>query len=347
MVISVRPVDYDTDGRELVAVLQSNLPHLPHGRLFPWLYLRNPEGRALAWVAVDAASQRMLGVAAAFPRRFYCSGEGTRGYLLGDFCVDPSHRSLGLAIRLQRACLEGLAASDADFVFDFPSQSMLAVYKRLQIAESIHMIRYAKPLRAERKVAERVPIPAIARALSSVANAGLRWRDRSRTPVGGWAIAEEAGPWGGEFTAATRRWSSSIGVCVARTAEYLNWRYREHPGQQYRMLVARQDAALGGYLVYHTCGGEDCTIDDLLGADDSVCSALLVAATGMARANRAHTLSAPWLSSHAGGRLLQKHGFRPRESSPVVIVTSRRASNRPPADCASDGWHLTHGDWES
>jgi len=339
--ISVRPVDYDTEGQELVATLQSNLPHLPHARLFPWLYLRNPEGRALTWVAVDTAGKGMIGVAAAFPRRMYYGGQEARGYLLGDFCVDPSHRSLGLAITLQRACLEGLTAANADFVFDFPSQSMLAVYRRLQITERINMIRYAKPLRADRKVTGRVPVPAIARALSSVANAGLRLRDRSGAADASWAIAEEAGPWGEEFTKATRRWSSSIGICVARTAEYLNWRYKDHPGQLYRMLVARQGGMLGAYLIYHTLG-EDYTIDDLLGSDDSVCSGLLVAATGIARANRAHTLSAPWLSSHGGRRLLQEHGFRPRESSPVVTITLQPTANR-----QLGGWHLTHGDWES
>src|ERR1039457_5599335 len=75
MAISVRPVDYDSESQELIAVLQSNLPHLPHARLFPWLYLRNPEGRALVWVATDSETHRAIGIAAAFPRRTYYRGE--------------------------------------------------------------------------------------------------------------------------------------------------------------------------------------------------------------------------------------------------------------------------------
>src|SRR5277367_3683438 len=109
------------------------------------------------------------------------------------------------------------------------------------------MIRYAKPLRADRKVAYRVPVPAIARGLTVAANAALRLRDARMGRTGDWTIAADPGPWGEEFTRAAQEWSSSVGVCVARTAEYLNWRYREHPLQKYEMLTARQGSGLSGY----------------------------------------------------------------------------------------------------
>src|ERR1700682_3495326 len=98
MAISVRPAHYESDRQELVDTLQTNLPHLPHASLFPWLYLRNPEGQALAWVAADSESGRIVGVATAFPRCFYSCGKASRGYLLGDFCIDTKYRSLGLAL---------------------------------------------------------------------------------------------------------------------------------------------------------------------------------------------------------------------------------------------------------
>ena len=58
--------------------------------------------------------------------------------------------------------------------FDFPSQTMLAVYKRLQIEAKATMIRYAKPLRVDRKRSLRsfrfAPSPA---GLIAAANAVL------------------------------------------------------------------------------------------------------------------------------------------------------------------------------
>src|ERR1039458_1291500 len=165
MTISVRPARYESDGQELVDVLQMNLPYRPHARFFQWLYRKNPEGEALAWVATDSHSKRIVGVAAAFPRRIYSGGAEARGYVLGDFCISPEHRSLGLALTLQRACLDGLSAGDADFVFDFPSRPMLAVYARLRIKKTETLIRYAKLLRVDRKVAQYVSVRAVARGI--------------------------------------------------------------------------------------------------------------------------------------------------------------------------------------
>jgi Acetyltransferase (GNAT) domain len=345
MNISVRPVRYESESQALIDTLETNLPHLPHARLFPWLYLRNPEGRALVWVAVDPGTNSLIGAAAAFPRRIYCGGREARGYVLGDFCINSSHRSLGLALALQRACLEGISSQDSGFAFDFPSRTMLAVYKRLQIDVDTAIIRFAKPLRVDRRVAENIPVRAIARGLSAAANAGLRLRDKRVRREGDWTIAVESGPWGVEFTQAVREWSPNVGVCVARTAEYLNWRYKEHPLQKYEMLTARKDSKLCGYLIYHAIG-ENYTIADLLAKDDTVRGFLLTEVTTAARKHRAHTLSVPWLATHPGTRLLVECGFRPRESSPVVLLALPQPTQSQVGPPRND-WFLTSGDWES
>jgi hypothetical protein len=341
MNISEYPVRSESESRELIDTLQTNLPYLPHARRFPWLYLRNPLGRALVWVATDPQTHRLTGMAAAFPRRAYYRGEEVRSYVLGDFCVDAGHRSLGLALSLQRACLQGLGAcGGAGFAFDFPSHAMLAIYKRLRMDANACMIRYAKPLRVDRKVAEAIPVGAIARGLSAAANAGLELRDRRARRTGEWTVAAEPGPWGEEFTQAARQWSSSAGVCVARTAEYLNWRYREHPFREYGMLTARRGSDLCGYLI-HRANGDEHIIDDLFAESDAVRSLLLAEATAVARQKGAQTLSVPWLAAHPGKQLLEKCGFRPRESSPVVVLGL--AQNQ----ALNDQWLLTSGDWES
>jgi GNAT superfamily N-acetyltransferase len=345
MTVSVRPVRYESESRELVDTLQANLPHLPHARLFPWLYLQNPEGRALAWVATDSETDRIVGVAAAFPRRIYCHGEEKRSYVLGDFCIDAHHRSLGLALTLQRACLGSLSDEGVGFAFDFPSLTMLAVYKRLKIDVNATMVRHAKPLRADRKLAEHIPVRAVARGLSVVANAGLRLRDNGARSEGDWKIAAEPGPWGEEFTQTAMEWSPRTGVCVARTAAYLNWRYREHPLQNYEMLTARLRSRLCGYLIY-SANGDNCTVDDLFAGEDAVRSAMLAEVTRIARERGAHTVSVPWLATHPGRQLLEECGFRPRESSPVILLALPRVTPRQSGP-APEEWYLTHGDWES
>src|ERR1017187_367409 len=193
MTLSVRLACFASETQELNDTLQANLPHLPHAQLFSWLYLRNPEGRALAWVATDPDTGKIIGVAAAFPRSVYCGGNEVRGYVLGDFCIDARHRSLGLAVSLQRACLEGMSSEGAGLAFDFPSQNMLAVYKRLRIEANAAMVRHAKLLRADRKVAEHVPVRAVARGLAAAANAGLILRDSAVSRGSDCTVTAEAG----------------------------------------------------------------------------------------------------------------------------------------------------------
>jgi hypothetical protein len=109
------------------------------------------------------------------------------------------------------------------------------------------------------------------------------------------------------------------------------------------MLVARQGAKLGGYLIQHV-HGEGCTIDDLSAEDTTVRSALLAEVTAIARKCGVHTVSMPCLATHPGKELLEQCGFRPRESSPVVLMALPQTNRVVPPE---NEWYLTSGDWES
>jgi L-amino acid N-acyltransferase YncA len=205
------------------------------------------------------------------------------------------------------------------------------------------VIRYAKPLRADRKVEQRVPVRVVARGLGALANAGLRLMDYTAGRQGDWKIAIETGPWGQEFTEAAGNWSAGMGTCVARTAGFLNWRYGEHPLEKYAMLTARTSGKLCGYLIYRA-GKETSSVVDLLAESEAAASSLLRAAITLARKQGMQTLNAAWVPAHRSSRLLQRHGFRPRESCPVVILRMRGET---PAGDTGDLWYLTDGDRES
>lgn len=341
----VRPAHIDAERAALTAFLSTYLSPDATDERYEWLYLKNPAGIARVWVACDSESKEIIGVASAFPRLFYRSGKQAFGYVLGDFCIDLKHRSLGPALALQRISLETLLGSEADFVYDFPSATMLAVYRRLHIKPQEQTVRFAKLLCANRRVEAKLQIHGIERSLAAVANMGLKMLDLPLRRSGGSAIQVETSPCGEEFTQAALKWSHDVEVCVARTAEYLNWRYKEHPQRRYEMLTARNSKRLCGYLVHHR-EGENSAIDDLVGDNDSVRRDLVIEAITMARKQQVQTLSAPWLSAHRGRRLLESCGFRPRESSPVVLMTSVQTKHRT-ANESIPSWYLTNGDRES
>jgi hypothetical protein len=119
----------------------------------------------------------------------------------------------------------------------------------------------------------------------------------------------------------------------------------QHPQRHYALLTARKEGQLCGFLIFHLAG-EDGAVVDLLGQDDAVCKALLVETIEIGRHRGVNTLSAAFLSSHGRRRLLEEYGFRPRESSPVVLLTLPWGGSREQKQDAGR-WYLTHGDRES
>jgi hypothetical protein len=346
MAYSVRPAKITGERAALTAFLSTHLSPNATDDRYEWLYCKNPAGMARVWVVCDSESKQIIGVASAFPRLLYKSGKEATGYVLGDFCIDPNHRTLGPALALQRISLDTLLGGEADFVYDFPSTAMLAVYRRLHIEPQEQTIRFAKLLRANRRVEAKLHFRLAARSLAVVASTGLKMLDLTLRRSGGSAIQVETSPCGQEFTHAALRWSRDGEVCVARTAEYLNWRYRAHPQRRHEMLTARNGGGkLCGYLVHHR-DGENSAIDDLAGDSDAVRRDLVIETIALARNQQVQTLSAPWLAAHPGRQILESCGFRPRESSPVVLMTSVQAGQRT-ANKSIPSWYLTNGDRES
>jgi hypothetical protein len=346
MTTLVRPADVHRERAAIVAFLSTHLSSEADDSRYEWLYCKNPEGMARAWVACQAETGMITGVSAAFPRRIHRCGEEVRGYVLGDFCIHPDYRSLGPALALQKSSLEGLGRDGAGFVFDFPSTSMLAIYKRLRIEPQESAVRFAKPLRADRQIQKRIPNKAAGATLAVAANAALRLRDAGLARSSTWKITEEVAPCGEEFTLAFRRWAPRMGTCAGRSAEYLNWRFLQHPQRRYHFLTARKNGTLCGYLIYHWAG-KDATVVDLFSEEEQVSTALLIETIAVTRGYGVNTLSASFLKSHPNRKILEDCGFRPRESSPVVVLTLPWDASFAASGQLADHWYLTHGDRES
>ena len=84
--------------------IAASLPRHGGQAHWDWLYVHNPDGPARAWLAEDDGGEA-VGVAAAFPRRVWIEGREHTCWNLGDFAIRPDHRSLGPAVRLQRAAV--------------------------------------------------------------------------------------------------------------------------------------------------------------------------------------------------------------------------------------------------
>jgi len=116
-----------------------------------------------------------------------------------------------------------------------------------------------------------------------------------------------------------------MGTCADRSAEYLNWRFLQHPQRRYHLLTARRKGRLCGYLIYDW-SGEDGTVVDLLAEEDQVCKELLIETIAiMRRYGVILERSAP--CSHGGREIFEYCGFQPRESTPAIVLALPWAAN--------------------
>ena len=341
--IAIRQANLDSDRGLLIEAIQRWLAPQSDQRRFDWLYRSGPHGKASAWIATQGPAGPLVGAAAAFPRRMYAGGTATTGCVLGDFFIVPEYRSLGPAVQLQRACLASVAPQCFEVGYDFPASTMLPVYQRLDKSPEDTLVRLAKPLRADRKVRERVKVPFLANGLTRAANVVLKTFDRSATNGHSFDVSLHEVSCGEEFTALASAIGSRHGICTERSADYLNWRYRNHFARRYEFLTARRHHRLLAYLIY-TQDSEDAEIADLFGVDEpGVLLALITAAVTRLRERGVFTVSAPLLASHPWVPLFQKLGFRERDSCPVITTCAANGNSSQ----HGQNWFLMQGDRES
>jgi hypothetical protein len=339
--VTIRPASLVEDAAFMVSAVRRHLNPAADRARFEWLYWRNPDGEALAWIVEDAAG-RAVGMAAAFPRRVRIHGRAGRAWVLGDFCVDDDHRTLGPAVQLQRACLAGVAAAGADVAYDLPGPRMLPVYRRLGIGPFGHLRRLAKPLSVDGRITAALPA-AVTGIVTRAADALLTLADARHAVPRGMEVVEEPGPCRTEYSELASRAGAHHGFCVERSATYLDWRYRSAPHRAYRLLAARRQGELLGYVVLDRDGATG-WIADLFAGDPAVIRALATVAIARFRGEGVATVCTAALDTHPWGAELGRLGFRPREATPVVACDGH---GQPLAPAQASAWLLAHGDRES
>jgi hypothetical protein len=346
MRVIIRRANLQEDRLRLIAFFHEFLTPNSDERRFDWLYQQCPHGVASAWMAINQEDSQLVGAAAAFPRRINSAGKEIQGYVLGDFCIHPRFRSLGPAVQLQRACLEEIAAKSGAICFDFPSDSMVAIYRRLGATPQERLLRLAKPLRANRVIASKIKSRRVAGGLATVANLALNSRDAFRGSNRAEQISRHEGPLGEEFSKLAEEACHEDEICVAQTAAYLNWRYRAHPFAKFEILTARRAGQLLGCLIYAK-EGDDARIVGLLSASGSdLTRNLVLQCVKFLREQGVMTIHAAILASHSYVRLFRSLGFLSRESCPVVIYPSSGGQSE-----GNNGklrqWFLMDGDRDS
>ena len=341
--IRIRQVDPASERERILSVLAVNLPAAAGPERFDWLYLSNPDGPALVWLA-EHENGDPVGTSAAHPRRMHVCGEPVRALNLGDFAIDRSQRTLCPAIGLLRATLAPVRNGAYAFSYDFSNASMHAVYRRMQVRALGNSERWMQPL-AMRQVLRRKFGAEWLAAVAGMAGDAL-WRARRAMHGRARELRLEvlAADCGEEFDALDARVARGRGVTGVRDATYLRWRYLRNPVWKHEILCARAKGRLVGYTVLRRTKTDTISLVDMQGEHTRVCGVLLSAAARWAAARDAAALHVEVLADSDTARMVKALGFIRRESSAGPIAFWSPACRQASELAVAKHWWLMGGD---
>lgn len=339
--IRIQRVDPSADGDSIRAVLERNLPDAARPERYAWVYEANPDGAALVWLARDEAGTP-VGTSAAYPRRMHLAGETVRALNLSDFAVDTAFRSLGPALKLLRATLEPVTSGEYAFSYDFPSESMRALYRRMGGADLGRKQRWVRPVDlrpiAKRKMGDGI----VGSVVGAAGQAALRARDALSGVPAGLSIEPLDGDPGAEFDALDARLGGLRPVTGVRDARYLNWRYARIG---HTLLCARRGGELEGFLVVGTEDPEVVPVLDLFApGDNGVAKGLVAGAVDFARRRGAEALWVEVLADSGSARTVQALGFVKRDDTEGPVPFAGPSSPHRTLLAEADNWWITGGD---
>lgn len=345
MSVAVRPVDLDSEQHLLIGFLQKHLTAVSHHERFEWLYRNNPAGAAWSWFVYERETGEIVGAASLFPRMMWVGKDIKRCGQVGDFAVDMKYRSLGPALLLQRATFEPVRQGSLEFCYDCPPHALgMATFRRLGLEANCRMATYVRVLKADRQVSRYLGNGGAARAVSALANSVLALTTRRWTSARGVHIAAHVGRFDEEFTELDRATRDGASIRGRRSAEDLNWRYRDDPLNQYHVLTARRGGELEAYLVLDR-RGEDSYVIDLAGTHScETVLELLQAAADCSRQSSAHTLRLILAESFRSRGFLHRAQFVYRENAINVVAYIEPSNLLFPLLRNPDNWVLNYVD---
>jgi hypothetical protein len=303
---------------------------------FRWLYLANPDGPAISWLAVDDGSGEVVGTTAVCPRRVRIGGTGRDviAWNCCDFSIRSRYRSLGTAIKLRRAARAGVDAGQSQFLYAHPNDRMLAVHLKVGHRPLGRMVRHAKPLRTSSGLRS---VDRAASIALRVMGAGL-WRHSSDDAqlVDPWPVAALDTLFEDAF--------DRLGTtAIVRDGRYLDWRFRQNPMERSEMIVARRRGRLTGYLIFTEKRGVG-MVKDWLALDASAIDALFQLLIVEMRRRDAPSISVTALESHPDLARLTGLGFLRRPDSTTAIVYANPDLAESKMVTNPSNWYMTLGD---
>jgi Acetyltransferase (GNAT) domain len=281
---SILPAEPRGHKRDVLGLADRNLPTPLQGREARYLkyYERNPLGPPSLFLARETRSQRVVGMAAAFPSRLRVFGRSEPAAIGGDFAVDPGHRGFGPAIGLQRAVVSAL--NGASCAYGYPDVAAEPILNRVGWVDLGRLTRFVKVLKSRIVVHEYARSQALGRLGATLSTLGvdpfLSVLSRERLYRRNGFRVEQPDMFDESFS---DLWESNWRqhtITTDRNPDLLNWKYekpdrRDGKGVFTIFSLSESEGGVVGYVVYRVRNGIRHLVDIVVRPSRVVVDALL------------------------------------------------------------------------
>lgn len=246
------PACFPRDRRELLALWARNVSDAPKCRDVPearydWLYRQRANSRS--WL-LRTSDGELVGAAGLMYRHVHLRQGMVPMAQAIDLVIDRNHRTFGPAVHLQRTVAGALAESGLSLAYAFPSRTSEMVLMRAGYRKIGALQRWTRILHYERVLRRWLP-----GAFARVCGGALSAVDRTMTaeqrhplPIG-WRL-EMRQDFDESFDDLWQRALVNFEWIGDRSAEYLTWRFNQHPTRIYSTLaLVDTQRTLLGYIV--------------------------------------------------------------------------------------------------
>jgi hypothetical protein len=223
--------------------------------VYDWLYRRNVGGMANCWIAVEKSGGRVVAAAAHFPWPVARDGEALWGLQLGDVAVAPDFQRQGLNA-LRRRAQRTHPHYPMETRIGWPNEKSISLKRKDRsdhqlvgrLSEGAFRLEDTARWRGRRWLRRLRLAGSVLPSRSFRARAGHPATGRRGSTV------EEVARFDSAFDGVTWRCMRWQGFWCPHDAEFLNWRYLDHPTRSYRALAALEGDEIAGYAVIRTEG---------------------------------------------------------------------------------------------
>lgn len=315
---SIAPLNEHADRDAVLGLWRRNLPEADATR-WEWLYEYGPTRGFLLHTADGAC----VGSCGYMRRTMRIDDRDVVAGQAVDLNVDHEHRTIGPALKLQRAVAATVGPQGLRLMYAFPNAQSESVLRRLGYRPLGTFQRWAKLLRSESRLRGRLRSRWLSKAAAYAVDAGLRLAHREPTiAVPSGTRFELVERFDERFDDLERRVATKRTILGERTADYLNWRFAERPGGAHRTLCMFDAAGdLAAYLIFHRYD-DAVSIGDFLYADASAWQVLVAEFLRRMRLERAAAVTVAFLGPAEPMDVLERFGFWRRPSTWNVMVHS-------------------------